>query len=75
MPKPIVTRHDNRSSRPEAAYGFVYFNDDRRVAYTTKHGIVTDATGGWDGAITGAHVDAAYEHLKDRGILAPEAGR
>ena len=52
---------DNRSGEgPEGImFGFVYFNDGRRVAYATGHG-VTDGTGGW------AKVTAAHQRLATR---------
>jgi hypothetical protein len=54
---------DNRSGEgPEGImFGFVYFNDERRVAYATGHG-VTDGTGGWD-EVTPTHIRVATEFL------------
>ena len=45
-------------------FGFVYFNDERRVAYATGHG-VTDGTGGWD-EVTPAHIRLAKEYLDEK---------
>jgi hypothetical protein len=68
-----VTSFENRGSTPpfkedEAAYGFVYFSDDRRVGYTSMRGVDPDATGGW-GEVTLAHVGLARRFLADQGIL------
>lgn len=54
---------DNRAGEnPEGImYGFVYFNDSRRVCYATGHG-VTDGTGNWP-AVTPAHIKVATEFL------------
>jgi hypothetical protein len=44
-----VTFHSDLAEKdnPEGVhYGFVYFNDDRRVAYTDE-GVEANATGGW----------------------------
>jgi hypothetical protein len=58
--------HDNRGD-DEIAYGFVYFDDERRVAYATGQGVVQDATGGWD-EVTDQHVKVAEEYLKGKGV-------
>lgn len=58
--------YDNRGTS-ESAFGFVYFSDDRRVAYATNHGVVQDSTGGW-AAVTTRHVTLAQEYLKDQGV-------
>lgn len=60
-----VTDFDDRSGGgPDSGFmfGFVYFTDDRRVAYTSAHGVVKEATGGW-GAISDTHVRLAKEYL------------
>lgn len=61
-----VDGFDNRSGEgPEGImFGFVYFNDERRVAYATGHG-VTDGTGGWD-EVTPTHIRLATEFLNER---------
>lgn len=64
-----VTGHDNRGTE-DVPYGFVYFNDDRRVAYTSEHGVVERATGGW-GVVSAAHVKAAKDYLKSEGVKIP----
>jgi hypothetical protein len=51
-----VTRVDNRGTS-EAAYGYVYFSDGRRLLYTDREG-ATLLTGGW-GKVTSRHVDVA----------------
>lgn len=62
----LATGYDNRGDI-EVAYGFVYFSDGRRVAYTSTDGVVTSATGGWP-AVTGEHVAVAEEYLRGQGI-------
>lgn len=62
--------YDNRGDSAYA-YGFVYFNDDRRVAYTSgpEGGQVhIDANGGW-GEVTTVHAKVAEEYLKKEGVL------
>jgi hypothetical protein len=61
-----VKFRDNRGSE-DVQFGFVYFEDDRRVGYTTASGVVPNATGGW-GPITPEHVRAAVEFLKNDGF-------
>lgn len=58
-----ATSHDNRGS-DEVPFGFVYFNDDRRVAYAHK---VTFGTGGWP-RVTAEHVRLAQQYLTAHGI-------
>lgn len=58
--------HDNRgipsdNPRDDVMFGFVYFNDEKRVTYATGHG-VTGSTGGWE-PITPTHVRLAKEYL------------
>lgn len=60
---------DNRGTA-EYPFGFVYFTDGRRVAYTGEHGVVKDATGGWD-PITNEHVTKAEWHLRENGVNLP----
>jgi hypothetical protein len=48
----------------EVLFGFVYFNDDRRVTYATGHG-VTGSTGGWE-PITGTHIRLAKALLDEK---------
>jgi hypothetical protein len=62
-----VTHHDNRGTAEEP-YGYVYFTDDRRVAYTKEEGVTDDVTGGWD-AIYPTHVRLAKKYLGEQGIL------
>ena len=61
-----VDSFDNRSGEgPEGVmFGFVYFNDERRVAYATGHG-VTEGTGGWD-EVTPTHIRLATEYLDEK---------
>jgi len=56
--------YDNRSGEGPGGvmYGFVYFSDELRVAFTNSAGIVADATGGWP-AITATHAKLAKEYL------------
>jgi hypothetical protein len=65
-----VTHHENRAGEnPEnVAYGFVYFSDGTRLAYTSFDGVAADATGGWE-PVTKAHEKAAEEYLRAQGIL------
>jgi hypothetical protein len=65
-----VTSYENRAGEnPEnVAYGFVYFNDGTRVAYSTEAGVVKDATGGGD-PVTDQHVKVAKAYLKKKGVL------
>lgn len=62
-----VTGYENRGDA-KTQYGFVYFSDDTRVAYTSFSGVEGDATGGW-GAISEQHVKAATEYLTAQGVL------
>jgi hypothetical protein len=66
-----VTDVENRAGQnPEnVAYGFVYFNDNTRVAYTSMDGVQADATGGWE-PVTDNHVQAATAELQRQGLLA-----
>ena len=64
MPRFRVTEHDDRGDSGYL-FGFVYFSDGRRVAYTSTHGVVSDATGGW-GAVTAAHAKAAEDYLNEK---------
>lgn len=57
MPK--VTHRDNRGD-DELPYGFIYFNDGRRVVYVGN--TVQDGTGGWE-SITPTHQKNAQEFL------------
>lgn len=64
MPKTLeAVWHDNRGDET-AMYGFVYFNDERRVVYTSFTG-VTNSTGGW-GPVTTKHVRLAEEYLNEK---------
>lgn len=58
----VAIEHDDRGDGGEYHFGFVYFVDGKRVAYTTEHGVVADVTGGW-GAITSEHVREAKKYL------------
>jgi hypothetical protein len=66
MPKSSlkVTGYDNRSGEGpgHVMFGFVYFSDDCRVAFTNSQGIVSTATGGWP-AITATHARLAKEYM------------
>lgn len=59
-----VTGYDNRSGEGPGGvmFGFVYFSDECRVAFTNSKGIVSDATGGWP-AITATHAKLAKEYM------------
>lgn len=63
MPELTVDTIDNRGG-DQYMFGFVYFNDGRRVAYATGHGVVSDATGGWE-PITRTHEKLAQEYLDE----------
>jgi hypothetical protein len=65
-----VTSHENRAGEnsENVSYGFVYFSDETRVAYSTEAGVVKDATGGWD-PVTDTHVRLAKAHLQKEGVL------
>lgn len=67
-----VTGRDNRggSDDPAEQYGFVYFNDESRLAYTSDEG-VTDVTGGW-GEVTSTHMQLARRFLLKDGVVLPE---
>lgn len=60
MPELEAEWFDNRG-QAGVMFGFVYFNDGRRVAYATGHG-VTDGSGGWE-EITPEHQRVAKEFL------------
>lgn len=63
-PAPLtVNGFDNRGG-DEVGFGFFYFSDGLRVAYTTIEGVVADATGGWD-PITPEHEELAKAKLKE----------
>lgn len=62
-----IDSRDNRAMSDEFAFGYVYFKDGRRVAYT-YNGVEGDITGGWE-AVTSAHVEAAESFLKREGVL------
>lgn len=76
----LATEYDNRGSSPDeiaadttgkaTAYGFVYFNDGRRVAYTSRAGVQGDATGGWQ-PVTDTHVRLATALLREHGVPLP----
>lgn len=52
--------------REAVMYGFVYFTDERRVAYATGQGVVPDAVGqGWP-AVSSTHVKLAQDYLDER---------
>lgn len=57
-----VDAYDDRGT-DEVHYGFVYFTDETRVAYATRHG-VTDSTGGGP-AITEKHRRLAENFLNE----------
>jgi hypothetical protein len=69
MSEPRVADYENRGGS-EVAYGFVYFEDGTRVAYTSLDGVVQDATGGWE-PVTERHAKAAASYLKKQGVLIP----
>jgi hypothetical protein len=60
-----VTGYDNRGTT-EVPFGFVYFDDGRRVVYTSDG--VSNGTGGWD-PITPAHNAAAAAYLHRHGVI------
>lgn len=65
-----VTYHESREAgeNPEGVhFGFVYFNDDRRVAYTDL-GVDKTATGG-HGSVTDLHVFLATNYLESLGNI------
>lgn len=66
MPDLTAVEFDNRSGEgPEGImFGFVYFSDERRVAYATGHG-VTEGTGGWP-VVSSRHIKLATEFLDER---------
>jgi hypothetical protein len=53
-----ATSHDNRSGDDSHPFGFVYFDDGRRIAYAEGFDPSTMGTGGWD-EISFAHVQNA----------------
>jgi hypothetical protein len=66
-----VISHDDRGENPRKArgevhYGFVYFNDDRRVIYTNEN--VGPGTGGW-APITPTHIRIAKTYLEHVGVV------
>lgn len=68
-----VTVLDNRGDKPpflegEVAYGFVEFNDGRRIGFTSTAGLDDEVTGGW-GPVDERHVKLAEETLREAGIL------
>lgn len=72
-----VESHDNQGT-DETPWGFVYFNDNKRVAYVASANApggprVTASTGGWP-PITPSHTRLAREYLILKGLLqAPPA--
>jgi hypothetical protein len=54
---------DGFDPREAVMFGFVYFNDERRVTYATGHG-VTGGTGGWS-PITPTHIRLAKRYLDE----------
>lgn len=73
-----VESHDNRGT-DEVPYGFVYFNDNKRVSYaahpdTAGGPRVTGGTGGWS-PITRTHVRLATNYLIEQGVLQPPPAR
>jgi hypothetical protein len=66
-PALTVQSVENRGG-DEVAYGFVYFSDETRVAYTSTEGVQKDVTGGWDD-VTDKHVRLAEQALKEKGLL------
>lgn len=58
---------ENRGNS-EVAFGFVYFSDGTRVAYTSTDGVRKDVTGGWD-EIADEHVSLAQAALKEKGLM------
>jgi hypothetical protein len=59
-----VTGFDNRSGEEPGGvmFGFVYFSDELRVAYTNSRGVLGNTTGGWP-PVTTTHVRLAKEYL------------
>lgn len=66
MEGPRVKRHDNQGSE-RYAFGFVYFTDGKRLAYTREKG----ATGitGQGYLVTAEHRRLATEYLTERGLI------
>lgn len=61
-----AVEHDNRGD-VEHPYGFVYFDDGRRVVYAKGLGEfegVSSGTGGWQ-AVTNVHITEAQRYLKE----------
>lgn len=64
-----IDGHENLGGE-EVAWGFVYFSDGGRVAYSSVRGVTQGITGGWhDVAITDSHVAAAEKYLTKEGVL------
>lgn len=61
-----VTYHDNRGTEDEP-FGFLYFNDGRRMAYGLGK-LHPDATGGWE-PLTTRHVQPALVYARSYGLI------
>ncbi len=61
-----VQNRDNRGG-DDVQFGFVYFSDGRRVAYTSLDGVHEDATGGWE-PVTPTHIRLAVDFLRKDGV-------
>ena len=70
---PVAESHDNRGD-DRVTFGFVYFDDGRRVAYEGEQGAILSATGGWE-PVTEVHVEVADRYLNAHNLLVtPSAG-
>lgn len=73
QPELTVVNYDNRGGA-EVAYGYVYFSDGTRVAYTSLDGVAADATGGWE-PITDRHEQLAKVYLAAQGVIRVDEGQ
>lgn len=61
-----VTNHDNRGDA-DHPYGFVYFNDNTRVGYTSDEVFPTHR-GVWEATEDPHHFALAREYLREKGV-------
>ncbi len=54
--------HDERSGSKKYPFGFVYFDDDHRIAYASGVPLSIGATGGWQ-PLTVGHLIEARNYL------------
>lgn len=62
-----VRYHDNRGD-DEYPYGFVYFNDDTRVGYTSDAGVFPTQPGLYKATDDPAHLEMARAYLREHGV-------